>query len=163
MADVIKRHSVMSVAHSFPNVQKPVAVARIIPDIKAVKAEKPVFRAREKTRKMHKIAAIADGSRAVKTLTPNRLKQVEPIQKYIGGFSRKGSLFNLGTTKSPENPISTAIPATLFSPDPFRLEFPRPKRKRDIVNIASIIKYNKVLSLLYAKVSSLSIIANVSY
>ena len=66
------------------------------------------------------MAARADGNLAVYVFSPSRLKMVEAAQKYKGGFSRKGSPFSLGTTMSPDLPISAAIPATLGSSEPQR-------------------------------------------
>ena len=119
-AHVVKRQSIMSIIHLRPILQNPVELARINAEMNAVNAENPMLRAKKKITATVQMAARADGNLAVYVFSPSRLKVVEAAQKYNGGFSRKGSPFSLGTTRSPDIAISATIPATLGSSEPQR-------------------------------------------
>jgi hypothetical protein len=148
MQHVIKKQSVISIKQRLLSSQYSNDVARTRPERKAVNAENPMLLARKKTTRTPNIPEKAEISLAVQAVSPNRFITAELAQKYRGGFSRKGSLFNLGTIISPSLAISADIPATLGSSGVQRSRLPRPRRKRSAEHTARDRKYILTFPLL---------------
>jgi len=128
----------------------------------ALKGDKPMLRAKTKTRETPQIAAKADAVLAVSGFCPNKLNAAERVQKYSGGFSRKGLPFSLGTIMSPDLSISAAIPATLGSSGPDKGFCPRPTRKRRAAYTTRQRKYMPALRLSSILIEKGTAISNVS-
>lgn len=81
MAQVIKKQSIMSMRLRRARSQYSAEVARINPLRKALESENPMLRARRKMTRTPMIPARAEGSLAVKAVSPRRSMTAEAVQK----------------------------------------------------------------------------------